>query len=828
MIRLSLSALLVAYLPGALIFRAPIADRARRASLGADERVFWHVILSVAWSLAVVLALAAGEAYRFDRLLLTNIAVCVGLVIVARTRLLYRGAAARPSWTLLLPLVLVGLGVWRFFPSSEYIIGGKDPGTYINEGIQIAQRGSIVLHDPVVIAIPTVGRSLFFPTSLDPNAESSRFMGFYLLHVQTGEVVGQLPHLFPASIAVGYGLDGLTGARMAVGVWAILGLAAVYFTGARLIGRAGAFCAAALLSLHVVQVWFARYPNSEMAMQALVFAALLAFARAHQDADRFFAPVAGGLAAAMIFLRLDALLVVAALVTVAGLTWLIEGIRPRLGFVLTIVLGSAAGWLYLTGPLRAYFGLPVFYLSNLPRGLRLAALASALLALAVLLALRRWSARRLRAAVPVVMAAVLLLAAGYAAFFRLPVGKLADYDALALRTFTAFYLLWPGLLAALIGMVLVFRSSFWRDPAFAIVFAAFSLFFFYKIHVVPLNFWMARRFVSVILPGALLFAAAAALGSGVNRLRGWHLVRPIAGLVFLGWLGSQYAAAAAPVLPHVEYAGIIPYLEQLAAQFSDRDLVLVESRDANSDTHVFAQPLAYIYARHVLVLASAKPDKPQLQAFLEDATKKYDRVLFVGGGGTDLLSRRIIATPIHDGRRRVPEYESSPWNVYPQGVRSKDFDYSVYELTLGQRSGSGFTLAVGDRDDLNVVRFHAKEVTEGRAMRWTGRQSFVSIPGLTGQERRLTMTMNDGGRPREAAPAQVRVLFNNQLLGTLTVGQGFQPYTLDLPADLVARAASLDDPAILTLISTVWNPHAILGRPDDRDLGVMLARVEIH
>ena len=34
-------------------------------------------------------------------------------------------------------------GTWRFFPPSEYIIGGKDPGVYLNEGVQIAQRGAL-------------------------------------------------------------------------------------------------------------------------------------------------------------------------------------------------------------------------------------------------------------------------------------------------------------------------------------------------------------------------------------------------------------------------------------------------------------------------------------------------------------------------------------------------------------------------------------------------------------------------------------------------------------------------------------------------------------
>ena len=64
---------------------------------------------------------------------------------------------------------------------------------------------------------------------------------------------------------------------------------------------------------------------------------------------------------------------------------------------------------------------------------------------------------------------------------------------------------------------------------------------------------------------------------------------------------------------------------------------MVESRNA-SDTHVLALPLAYIYARNVLVLSSPKPDKTAFAGFLDWARTRYDRVLFMGGGGTDLLS----------------------------------------------------------------------------------------------------------------------------------------------------------------------------------------------
>jgi hypothetical protein len=828
MIRAGLAALLVAYVPGALLYRLPVANRVRRAALDAEERVFWHVILSAAWSLALVLALASFGAYRFERLLAANAIVSGVIVLAGPARLLYRGEAKSIRWTIVLPLVLVAIGLVRFQPTSEYIIGGKDPGTYINEGVQIAQRGSIVIHDPVVAAVPPALDPLFFPPYLGQPYDSVRFMGFFVERTATGEVAGQLPHGFPASIAIGYGLDGLSGARLAVAVWAVLGLVAVYVFAARLVGPITAFAAAALLAVHVIEVWFARYPNSEMQLQALLFATLLAFTRAHQDADAFFAPVAGVLATLLIFTRLDGLLVAAGLAGTIVLTWIVTGTRPRASFLITLTIGGGLALVYLMGPLQSYLITPIRFTDSISRGLTWLAAGGGVAGLVALAMLRRRLGDGARAVVPIALAAVLVAAAAYALFLRAPEGRLTDYDAYALKTFTQFFL-WPAaLVAALAGFALLGSSSFWRAPAFGIVFAAFALVFFYKIRVVPEHFWMERRVLPLVLPGAFVLVAFAALGTIRSGLRGWRLARPIAGLVFLLWLGQQYVAAAAPIAHHVEYAGIIPYLEQLSAKLGDRDLAIVESRDAGTDTHVFAVPLAYIYARNVLVLASPKPDKLMLEAFIEDALTKYQRVLYVGGGGTDLLSRRIIAAPLADGRVQVPEYANTPWNTYPEGPRRKDFDYSLYELSLGHREGGGFSLDLGDRDDLYVVRFYAKEASEGRSIRWTGPLSYIAIPGLSGSEREVVLTMHDGGRPVAAPPARVTVRFNGTIIGTIDVRPGFQEYRLSLPADLVRLAAAATDPAQLTLESTVWVPRDFLGGTDDRRLGVMVDRVDVH
>ena len=154
--------LLIAWLPGAILYRLPWLDREKRAALDPEERVFWMVIVSCAWSLGVVLALASADRYTFRRLLIANVAVAVAGALISRGRL--RLTASRHlSATALLPLALALFCSVRFLPAAEYIMGGKDPGTYFNEGIQIAQRGSIRSTEPVIASVPAFARDLFFP-----------------------------------------------------------------------------------------------------------------------------------------------------------------------------------------------------------------------------------------------------------------------------------------------------------------------------------------------------------------------------------------------------------------------------------------------------------------------------------------------------------------------------------------------------------------------------------------------------------------------------------------------------------------------------------------
>ncbi len=666
---------IVGWLPGAAIFRAPWGHRDRRAALAAEERQFWAVVLSVAVSLSLVLALAALHRYSFARLVAADATIAAVVAAAARFDLRLGRAAPRIGLTACIPIALALIGVWRFFPPAEYIIGGKDPGVYLNTGVQIAQRGTLIYHDPAVAAVPAFARDLFIPP--DHNRErylGFRFMGVYTLDPDTGAEVSQFPHLYPASVAIGYGVQGLTGARRAIGVWAMLGVLAVYFLGARLVGRPAAAAAAALLSLNVVQVWFARYPNADVVMQALLFAALLANARSEVDGDAFFAPVAGTLLGLLLFLRFDSIIGTAAVIS-AALLGLIRKQRIRWTFIAPLATAAVLCVFYSTGPMREYFAYPLVFARNL-KPWQYGALAGAAGALAAIIVAGRRSARiasRITAGVPAVLTIGVVALGAYALWFRHPGGRLTDYDAYALRTFANFYFTVPALIAALIGYALVLRARFWDDPAFVITLTAFSLLIFYKIRIVPEHFWAARRFVAVILPGALLCVAAAALTGVRGRLLFTRALRTPIGVVFLALLAAHYARAAAPILDHVEYAGIIARIESLAGRIGDRDLLIVESRDAGSDVHVLALPLSFIYARNVLTLSNARPDKATFAEFLRESGGKYDRVLFLGGGGTDLLSSRWSVTPIASERFQVPEYRFAVERVSairpPQGVR---------------------------------------------------------------------------------------------------------------------------------------------------------------
>jgi hypothetical protein len=819
-------ALVLGLLPGAAILRLPIVDRHRRETLDPAERVFWAVVISLSISLALVMLLAAAGSYRLRYVLMADALIAAGAVAGARRRLRYE-RPARATWWTVAPVALLALTVWVFPPPAEYIVGGKDPGVYLNAGVQIAQRGNLIIEDPVVSALPAETRSLFFPQHRGQPYFSNRFMGFFLVDPDKGTVIDQFPHLFPAAVAIGYDLWGLTGARYAVTACAMLGVLALYFLGARLAGPAAGAGAAGLLALHLIQVWHARIPNSEVLAQAMLLSGLLALARAHQDEDDFFAPVAGALLGLVPFARFDGVLAIGLAGAGVAAYWLVGG-RVRWAFMVPLGGAVLAFVVYLLTWLAPYAVLPRIFIGANRTTLSLLAGAVVLMWFAgVWFRRERWFTDALRRYLPHALTVVVVGLACYAWFLRQPAGRLALHDAHAFRMF-GWYVHPAAIAASLAGLGILGPRLFWRDPAFFVTACGSAIFVFYRIRIVPEHFWVSRRFVAIVLPAVLLALASTLLVPLAPRTDGRAAViaRYVLRLAVLTLVAWGFWDAARPLRAHVEFAGVIPRLEAIASRVSDRDLVVVESRNA-SDLHVLALPLAYVYDRAVLVLNSPKPDKARFEVFLGWARSRYDTVYFIGGGGTDLLSRSVAVESVASERFQIPEYESLR-NAYPTRVRQKEFDFGIYRFVTPVAGTNPSTIDIGDQDDLQVVRFHAKERDARGTYRWTRASSYLSLIEVPADARELVLWMDNGGRPAKAPPAEVEVLIGETSIGRVTVASGMAPYALPIPPEVAAQAAASPDAVTVRLRTVTWRPREILSVADDRELGVMVDRVEIR
>ena len=337
--------------------------------------------------------------------------------------------------------------------------------------------------------------------------------------------------------------------------------------------------------------------------------------------------------------------------------------------------------------------------------------------------------------------------------------------------------------------------------------------------------------------------AAAATGRAAGgsrrarRPRGPLLLR-LAVLALVAW---GFWNATARIRPHVEYAGVIPRLEGLAARFTVNDLVVVESRNA-SDVHVLALPLAYIYDRHVLVLNSPKPDKAQFEVVSRLGAPALSSGVFHRRWGHRLavadrwplnLWRASVSRFRNTNRRRTP---------YPTSVRYKEFDFRRLQVRAAA-----------------TCRLHGAHARRRRAGRPAGRalprqgarstrdvsldaRVVVSEPHRGARRRQRVGALDGQRRPARGRPppAEVEVFIGEVSLGRVVVGAGMQPYTLADPRPMSpwqrpparmpsrcgcapspgARARSCERPTIASSVLwwTAWRFGARPEPPAPRDV----------
>lgn len=454
-----------------------------------------------------------------------------------------RPAVRRPAgWDAVLLAGLAGAGVLYLAFPTETMMTGRDMGVYTAHAIHIAERGTLTVPYPWPPELAPLFRPAF-----------RAFPGFY---ATPGAMTPQFGHLFPAWLAQAYAAFGIGGLYRANGVLALLSAGVLYGACRAVAGKAPATVAILFLAYNVSQLWLARITLTEILTQLLVWAGLLLLLRALDDGDVRLAGWAGLLLGVSVLVRIDALLVLPLLFLAHLAHRILADSAARrsavwLSVYRTAVPAYALGVAYYRVFSRPYYDQHEVFITPMI-WLTAAAVGALLLGMTPLGGLVRPLARS-RAA----LAAVVLVVVGLSAYayvlrplqepkpvFSLrgtPVPGMRSHVEEALVNLGA-YLSPPVVVAGIAGWLLVCGAAMRRGrglhllPVLAVC-GALTAAYVRDQAIYPDHYWAIRRFVPVVIPGLVLFAAVAA-DWAVRRARSRPLSRglAIAALLFLtGW-----------------------------------------------------------------------------------------------------------------------------------------------------------------------------------------------------------------------------------------------------------------------------------------------------
>lgn len=518
-------------------------------------------------------------------------AVLVGLAAAAAIwRQTAIGRSRLDRATVVGALILLIAGGLLFGRPHEYALGGLDPGVYVNTAALIAETGGVVWHDPELAALDPAGRAALFRERPALFTEGSRFIGFYLTDTASGRVVPHGLHLFPAALAVGFGLAGLAGALAVPPLLALSAVAAVGLLARRLAGTIAGGLAALLLLVNPAESWFGRYPAAELVVQAGLFVGLLTLAVALARGSTALGAAAGLELGVTHLAKVDTFAIPIAVAIALGGVWLagratrvhaafIAGYCAMLAHALVHIATISTYYVYST--YSRY--IPPLWLLGICLGLAallVGGIASGRTRRRLRVALDR-AAPRWAGPAWLLLAAAVLAAVAYAWYLRPldPFGEIAAAPEAARfvvrnRLHALPRLAWflPALtiLAAVAGFLTLARRRLSTPQVILLLVVGIeAIVVLADPRITPEYPWAARRWVAVLIPAGIMLAAVQ-IAALLPRSARWPRTADALAVAILP--GSLAAAmilasigAAAPLLRVRELVGNADLVHRIAA-----------------------------------------------------------------------------------------------------------------------------------------------------------------------------------------------------------------------------------------------------------------------
>lgn len=553
----------------------------------------------------------------------------------------------------LLLALLVGI---LYAHPAEYIIGGQDPGVYVNIGINIAKTGSILIYDETLAnAAPEAqGLLLYHPLPIR-GGEGIKFPGFYVRSLDDGVITPQFYHIFSIWIAILYAIGGIPLALLTTPLFGWLAVLALYLLGRRLIHPGAGLLAMALLAVNISQLWFARNPFADVVLQCFVtggFWTLAVFVdwtnRDHPAATRM-AVLSAACFGLSHLIKLDAFVVPPVALGFVAYCWLTGRMRPsHIYFLGTYLLlaGHAAlhGYLFPLPYLLDTFAMFSKYLK-----IGLAGLAAAVPVLALIAWKRAQVARllthlsRYRVWMARTFVIVVLFASLYAYFVR-PLradlgamdekdlakqGKVMEWlrpiavepqtrisNGKMVRTFVEEGIVRVGWYLTPLGVWLgIAGFLYWTATDLKLRSAPFlggaflgSALVFVRGAIVSCYFWAFKRYIPVVVPAFVLSISYLVWRLWpTDRVRWPQAILPI---TISAFLLISYLTGSLMFWEHVEWKNAIDDIATLADSLPENAILLFHPSAPGIRISV---PMDYIYDRDSYVVTPSNANNALLR-----------------------------------------------------------------------------------------------------------------------------------------------------------------------------------------------------------------------
>ena len=679
----------------------------------ALESLFWAAAAALVNTTLLATAMAMLGIYRFWLLLAIQYGeVLIAAFIAARKKVLYAPRAfflrLKSYHFRVLPAVIlaVAFALYALFPSN-FMMSGRDQGIYIIHGIHISESGKYAYDSDEFLnenyhehrLVIQLGYPAFYSdysrAAYVPEYTEYLF-GEAFSAPEYGDITPQFMPAFPALLAVGYDIGGLSVLFRANSIVAVFSLLALYYFAQRFFGKKTACIALLFLALCPAQIWTARITLTEILAQFFFFTASYLFAAGWGQERRGASLLGGALLGVSLLARIDTYIYGLGLFFVAA--YLAIWDRRKFSYLLPGVYAYTA-FAVFSGFWALLCVRPYFVDLYRTGSLKLILFANAaLLAIVVLCAILGRFLNRKKACKDwmsalfasrggaVCIAGAFILACLYLYFIRpLPLmqveGSFSNQSETMKQLQRIFYSRsliefgWytsvTAILFSIFGLYRLLRNQR-QSVSRLMVFFALSIsnlmVYLYNPAIYPDHIWVSRRWLSVCMPLIFLLGAYGIAQIKLPKIKqmGNRIVRLACVLVVSVFLIYQ----STPFLFVKILGGVANQYECLSSDLEDKNIYLTPHSE-------YAAYLRFFYHKNVYLFNSKKVTTLSIKEFIE----KYGCLNYIGESPYAFIDAFEFDVELAASHEISGPYLPTLIGSYPRECNQITFPANIYRVS---------------------------------------------------------------------------------------------------------------------------------------------------